>query len=885
MKKTSGIFILLLLSTAFSLNFSRQNVDVIPLANSLSLGDYNNDGQLDILVGADGRYGDQIRAYSYVGNSWDRLSITIPSPCPYTVNLKNVYDVQTGDIDNDGQNELVVLFNNNFTVFKYTSWIAIYKNMSGTWENTYNFSQFPDINNIYGLPSIQIGDVNGDGKNELVLIPTRSYPNIFYVLENETGGWTTTLLNLSSIISATGNILQFVVTDVYGTGSDEIVFGAETPGDNSLIAIAKNESGGWTINNVTGPELYNNPMWTFSVGDINNDSKNEIVAKQNYDLAYFSNVSGGWNKTTIVPPYFWDAWLDSDIGDFDNDNNVEFLGGIYCGYDSTVTIYRNDGSWTQEYLNDSILNDSGYICDDAYASGTLIRIGDVNGDGKNELVALSFDTWWGSVSDYSLFVYTFGNQNQTQDRCSTCSTLNRTQMSIPTLTGGFDGNTSIPSSTQLISMDAGDANNDGQNETVVGTIDGKLRMYSYSLGIWSETDIDSNDSVRALKIGDVDNDGLNELVVSTTSNILMYKPPAWTKTIIAAMSAGSLAIGANNSGSNELVADGQVFSLNGGTWVQDTAFAGSPVAIGDVNKDGKNEVIVASGWDVSNYNIHVCSFVSVGNWSCDSTGLTGEAVNSLAIGDVNYDGQNEIIAALGDAVGGNPFDICYDCQTWALENISGGWVQLNLPSGFIGDVYHSPQSSVFFADGNYDGIPEVYFGSSVHGEGSTFWGSVAEFSSTQLRGACWQQIGLQDFPLTSIYSLVISNFDGGNLDAVLVMQGCLDRAPGFTCAAENVTNETIVYYNITYATIYSTLPQMNVTPDETCTPIIPPSPTPPSGGQVYAGNYSGILSFPNESEITPAQAPASKWFTPTNTIALLTFIIIIIILFILNKYR
>jgi len=275
----------------------------------------------------------------------------------------------------------------------------------------------------------------------------------------------------------------------------------------------------------------------------------------------------------------------------------------------------------------------------------------------------------------------------------------------------------------VYSVAIGDANNDGQNEVVIGLLNAtgtanELRMYKNTSGTWVETNIsDENAHVYSVAIGDANNDGQNEVVIgrqSAINELRMYKNTSgtWVETIISDEDSNvrSVAIGdANNDGSNEVVigevnADPELrmYNYTGGSWVKtnikDYGDFVLSVAIGDANNDGSNEVVVGTG--ISSNELRMYKNTS-GTWV--ETNISDEPgwVNFVVIGDANNDRSNEVVVGLYSSVN----------STRMYENKSGVWIETN-----ISNIGTSIAYSGVIGDANNDGSNEIVVGGTFNSE-------------------------------------------------------------------------------------------------------------------------------------------------------------------------
>jgi hypothetical protein len=339
------------------------------------------------------------------------------------------------------------------------------------------------------------------------------------------------------------------------------------------------------------------------------------------------------------------------FGDANNDGSNDIVVGLsyadFAVHNTTVMYTYSSGTWIRNNISDKIGNVNS------------VAIGDADNLQGNEVVV-------GAGSGKSVVLYNY--------------------------TGGTWKETVLATTLRASSVAIGDADNVQGNEIVVGfssDTSPEIRIYNYTAANgWTPTTVKSLPvSVDSIAIGDADNDGANEIVAglnTTTNEIRMYKYSAgsWIETNIsdapntAWSGVWAIAIGdANNMNGNDIVAgmgnmtnSTRAYTLSTGVWqeanlshpnfpdVVSSASGGSgivlvnSVSIGDIDKDGKNEVIVAYMVTGTGVKIYWYNPI-VGQWprtalNYPGLGFPHTAPHATAIGDLNNDGTNDIILGL-----------------------------------------------------------------------------------------------------------------------------------------------------------------------------------------------------------------------------------------------
>lgn len=230
-----------------------------------------------------------------------------------------------------------------------------------------------------------------------------------------------------------------------------------------------------------------------------------------------------------------------------------------------------------------------------------VEIGDVNNDGKNDIVLITYFSNDNS-NDFKMFVF-LQNVNGELEPYLTYST-NGTYVNYPS------------------SIAIGDINNDGENEIALGHRNGAIEIFkqNQSGDFISINTIATIDSYQ-IKIAHLNNDNLLDIVgLGWGTN---------TISVFLQDQNGSLLSPVSYSVTHEGFDD---------------------LEVKDLNNDGLNDIIVMSGNGlVPNFGIlyqqtvgfSIPVYYSIGN---------NELTHALAAGDINNDGLNDIVATYG----GNP---------------------------------------------------------------------------------------------------------------------------------------------------------------------------------------------------------------------------------------
>jgi len=406
---------------------------------AIAVGDFNGDHLLDVAVWAVNATTGNAEVHIYLGNGTGSLTYSNTYSAPASGNTNpGPNSIVAEDVNGDGKLDLVAMTPYN-GVFVFAG------NGDGTFQ--------PPVPNttvctstIGYCGSLAVGDLNGDGKPDLALQSN-----------DTTGGGMSILLNNGSGTFGTGTYYPVAISGVYAGSGIAIgdVNGDKKPdvvvGSSSVTAIVylNQGSGIFKVNGTVGTVPLN-PTNNVVLVDINNDKKLDIVVADGFGNALTFYGKGNGTFTT-GPMYPLQACNDCSnflvaIGDFNADGTPDLLATNDFNTTS-VSLGRGDGTFqtSQLYAYSSLsatnivtadFNGDGFpdiaqsIVGDASKIGinlgsshgvlgatTLmtpgscannyvewIATGDVNGDGKADLVAALQDASFAGCQDNTVAV-------------------------------------------------------------------------------------------------------------------------------------------------------------------------------------------------------------------------------------------------------------------------------------------------------------------------------------------------------------------------------------------------------------------------------------------------------------------------------------------------
>ena len=282
-----------------------------------------------------------------------------------------------------------------------------------------------------------------------------------------------------------------------------------------------------------------------------------------------------------------------------------------------------------------------------YPSGTTngdvntVAVGDVNADGKPDLVALNGTDstvgvllgtgtgTFGTAATYSVGSSTYPSglalADLNGDGRADMLVANNLTSAIGVLlsrsTGGLGAATQLPTSDRPQSLATGDMNGDGKPDLVVGTVAGDLLVLLGSgtgtLAPPSAAYPSGGTSVQQVRLGDVNGDGQLDVVTANT----------FENTVSVLLGTGTGALGAAIS------------------YVAGSDSAPSSVALGDVNRDGRLDLATAN---YARNSAGVLLGQAAGGFVTPATQFStgsNSAPQDVAVADVNGDGRPDLVTA------------------------------------------------------------------------------------------------------------------------------------------------------------------------------------------------------------------------------------------------
>ena len=647
-------------------------------AYSIVLGDVDNDGDLDLILG--------------MHNYTNRLYLNNGTPDPFegVAGIDIAYDndyyssaVSLGDIDGDGDVDLV----------------AGNQGTSGFNTNRLYLNQYPSdanpFNLVYGsnvtsdgmdTRSIALVDVDGDGDLDLL---SGNYGQVNQLCLNNGDG---TFADGISISAETYNTYAIAVGDVDGDGDMDMVTGNA----NQVNRLYLNNSTHSPFTGSQGKNITSDAYNTVTIGagDLDNDGDIDVVAGNlGVNRLYLNNGSSdpfngvtGLNITSDNHSTYSVA-----IGDVNKDGHLDLVVGNYT---TTNRLYLNNG--TSNPFNGVSGVD---ISTDAHST-LAITLGDVNGDGDLDVVAGNNNQtnrlyrWlgasYGSGTDISVDVHaTYAVAYKDIDKDGDLDVIagnygQRNRLYYNNGYGTFSTGTDISTdSNSTRSLSIADVDGDGDLDMLTGNYSQYNRLY-FNNGTTSPfngvSGVNvSNDSHATLDVvfHDLDKDGDQDILVANNNmvnraylntgngtfetgvDITLDAHYTYAFVLADFNGDGAVDIAAGNYSSHQnrlYPSQGNAvpFSgLKGADICNDNSYTHA-LALGDLDNDGDIDII--EGNNYYNYSGRT-NFIYLNNGTDDPfEGVAGVEIplfnfitNAIALGDVDEDGDLDFVTGNGGA--------------------------------------------------------------------------------------------------------------------------------------------------------------------------------------------------------------------------------------------
>jgi len=525
-------------------------------------------------------------------------------------------------------------------------------------------------------------------------------------------------------VSGTGDTRTVTISDISGTGTLGISIAAGTASDEyGRPAPAAGASATFKVDNTTptiligspsvtsttsGPVLYS---VTYSGADTVSLSSSDITLNSTDTATGTIDVAGSGTSRVVV------------ISNISGNGTLGISIAAGTASDQAGNNAPAAGPSAIFYVNDRFLS---YEMHSVGPAPTAVAIGDVNGDGRNDVVlTTSFD--FDDENDYCVFVFL-----QDENGILMSPVRYKTQ-------GTY---TNRPNSVAIAKLEGSTT-----NKVIVGLWGKGIEIFDTNKnGELTGSTLISTTYSGVIKVADVNNDGLNDIIGMSGGTVEVYyqkagggfmSPVRYTTTHGGALC--DLAVGdINGDGFDDIVVtDGSVATTGLGILRQKSSGGFEApayyqismpqgVAIGDFNEDGRNDVVATSG-PTSDSTISVFFQNSIG--ALDSAAKYTSYNYPETVRAVKINGNKTDIAVLHSGGTLGIYELKADKTLSFGALVPLPYATHYLPGGMaVGDINGDGKNDIVIADYN-NGLVVVYQAPSK-AAGPTIWMSEPSAKST-----------------------------------------------------------------------------------------------------------------------------------------------------------
>lgn len=289
-----------------------------------------------------------------------------------------------GDLDGDGKPELIISRSGS-----PRNSIHIFKNVSaGSVAFAAPINLFLEVSHF--ATRISIRDLNQDGKPDLIV--TNSFNNVLYVFRNTTAsgtlGFASPPTEIPIVNAATNYGVE--VQDFDGDGLPDL---AITPFQSNDIFLLRNQSSGSITFGTAQKITLSGTLNSINSADINQDGKADLVVTNTINnqvhVLLNQSVPGTFSFNTALVLAASNGPWGVDVSDIDGDKDPDLI--VTNRNVATLNVFLHSGNF----------NSPGFTKVDLATSkpSRNVKSGDLDGDGKPDLAVTTFNA---STSTYTL---------------------------------------------------------------------------------------------------------------------------------------------------------------------------------------------------------------------------------------------------------------------------------------------------------------------------------------------------------------------------------------------------------------------------------------------------------------------------------------------------
>ena len=457
-------------SSSGSISFiTTSNYTISTNPSSIAIEDIDGDGQLDLAVA---NYDYSANNLSVFRNTSSSGSISLAMAVNFSVGASPV-SVTSGDIDGDGKKDLAIANSDNATV-------SLLRNTSSSGSISFATTSIA----VGSSPrSVRMGDIDSDAKLDLVVA-------------NASSMTVSTLRNTSS----SGSISFATSIDVSfpSTSRMAVIEDLDVDGKLDLAVLNSTQYTIWVLKNITTSSSINFLVassfsagtipTSVAIGDLDGDGKADMAVtnQSSNNVSVFLNTSSSSASFTRTDFSVGNLPTSVAMADLDGDGKLD------------MAVTNNSSNTVSVLVNTSSTGSISFATATNFSVSTgpvTLAIGDLDGDGKSDLVVANFSS-------------------------NNISVLRNTSTGYLS----FSSPTNFSVGTSPINVAIGDIDGDGKFDVAVANQNSanisvlRNTSSSSSISFASTTNFSVPIVPRSIAIGDLDGDSKPDLSIATASS-------------------------------------------------------------------------------------------------------------------------------------------------------------------------------------------------------------------------------------------------------------------------------------------------------------------------------------------------------------------------------